>query len=171
VTTEADRLLSLEKRVGEVEGRLTAVDATLVPIIEGVGNFRQFQRRGYEFFDKFEARAEAEKEAELAAEKVVQAAEKKAAEAAAVKAEERRAAMTKKFAVLSILAALLATPAFYAGKNVYDFASTLLTIVQEWHEVHKGELPPRKGFFSPDAPVIAGAKQDPQSAGAELPSR
>ena len=73
---------------------------------------------------------------------------------------QRRWKRSDKIAVAGILVILLAWP----SAKVYAFLSTVYEITQEWHQVHKTEIP-AKSFFNPPAPALQSKQQPPQDAG------
>ena len=62
VASEADRILELERNYGTLAGEVGVIKAELIPLKEGVKNFRDFRDRGLAFFERAEASLDSEDE-------------------------------------------------------------------------------------------------------------
>ena len=79
----------------------------------------------------------------------------------------RRWKRSDKIAALGILLVLLAWP----SKKMLDFFSDVESIVQEWHEVHKGEVITPKHSLFEQKPVAAAGTQPETAADPFTPTR
>ena len=115
-----------------------------VMLKEGVANFKLFKERGNKFFDRFEAKADADEESEM-------------------RAAKKQWKRSDKIAVAAIVAVCLLAPMGYVADKTVVFFSDLYQITQEWHAVHHGEIQQKKSFFVPD-PVITYMQKPSQDA-------
>jgi hypothetical protein len=78
--------------------------------------------------------------------------------------EKRRWTRSQKIAVLAILSTVLLPPSAIVVPRIIDFCVTLDSIIQEWHEIHKTEIPQKKSLWE-GAPVLQSSHGAPEESG------
>ena len=126
-----DKLQQLSETVAEMTPQLEIA-------LEGVGNYRKHAERANRFFDRFEAKADAEE-----------------------RAEAKRWKRSDKIAVAAILAVVLLPPVGWSTAQAVQFFHDLYEISLEWHAVHKGEIPSKKSIFEPPYTGLQSRQQTP----------
>lgn len=127
---DADRILQLERDFGILRSDVNVIQANLIPLREGVSNFREFQRRGTRYFDRAEA--------------VLDYQERKRVED--IEKENRERARKKMW--LMILGPLIVALIGFLSYQWYSFTEDLIQIDHEWRQAHHGSTP-NVGFLLP----------------------
>jgi gamma-glutamyltranspeptidase len=133
---EERRIQNLEDRVTEIAADMASLKTENSHLVKGVANFRAFQERGNRFFDRFEAKADADEKA------AKDLADKKKSEV-----EERRSKSNMRIAIAGIIAMFILPLAIYGtGKLVSVVSETWhklndgYKIIQEWEQIHKSDI-------------------------------
>ena len=128
----ADVTLSLESTKGDIKG----IEGRIDFLTQGVANFRAFQNDSREFYSEQRAyRAAREQlEKDTAADKALRDAG----------LELRKWKRSDKIALAAVLAVVILPPVGWTTAQAVNFFGDLYRITQEWHEVHKSELTPKK---------------------------
>ena len=133
VTVEDDRQWNLGRDISELASKVSRMEAELVPLKEGVSNFRLFQARGSRYFDRAEG---------------------------ALDATDRRRKSLGFW--LKIVAPLIISAMGFVSYQVWNFTGDLVKIVHEYHESHKSEFQ-QKSFFDGPPAVYASSNESQYS--------
>ena len=148
-----EALQKIREDVSDLATRVAVMDERMGPLVEGVSNFRAHSRRMEQFATRAEERWDLE--------------EAKRREATADRrelAEERRARLTVRIAIWAMLSTIPIGTLGFVGVKAWALFVDLLHISQEWHEIHKSELPRAEPGHSlnrsPEAAAAAGSTSD-----------
>lgn len=115
MSTEWNRYEQFAERIGRLDAEVKVIQTELIPLKEGVSNFRAFQVRGSRYFDKAEARMEAEDDRRQ-------------------KEDHKRATRMGWYKIASgIIGPLMVAFVIWLVVHWYNFTEDMIHMDEEWH--------------------------------------
>lgn len=143
-----ERVQKLEEKLGTLHAEVSVIQAELVPLKEGVRNFRSFQERGTRYFDTAEERMRQDD---------IRRADK--AKAAELEARHKRDRIKMWQWLASLLALFMVPLSAYLVYHWWIFTQDVIQMDEEWHHSHTLNKPHDNYFYGPQS-----ANHPPQDA-------